>query len=196
MNLYRRNFSSSNIIEVNEKRWMGINMRKNYNEKEIREDYQKLTKLLIEKGLFITTMESATSGQIASLITDTEGASAIMKGAFITYSNEAKIQMGVSEEVIDTYSVYSKETARAMAEVCRKKYSANIGIGVTGTMGNADPANLKDSVPGQVYFAISLNGNITDYYKELPIQPSRLAYKLAVAKEVFDELMKLLETLL
>ena len=59
-----------------------------YDEREIREHYHDLTERLIEKKLTITTMESATSGQIASLITDTEGASAILKGAFITYSNE------------------------------------------------------------------------------------------------------------
>ncbi len=66
-------------------------MTKHYIESDIRNNYRALTKCLIEKHLSITTMESATSGQIASLITDTEGASAILKGAFITYSNEAKI---------------------------------------------------------------------------------------------------------
>ena len=55
-----------------------------YIEEETRGHYHSLTKLLIEKGLTITTMESATSGQIASLITDTEGSSAVLKGAFIT----------------------------------------------------------------------------------------------------------------
>ena len=167
-------------------------MENRYDEQEIRNDYKKLTLKLIEKGLMITTMESATSGQIASLITDTEGASAIMKGAFVTYSNEAKIQQGVPKEIIETYTVYSKETARAMAEACRKAYAANIGIGVTGTMGNVDPANKEASVPGQVYFAISFNGEVRDYYRELVPQETRLAYKLAVAKEVVDELMKLI----
>ena len=165
-------------------------MENRYDEQEIRNDYKKLTLKLIEKGLMITTMESATSGQIASLITDTEGSSAIMKGAFVTYSNEAKIQQGVPKEIIETYTVYSKETARAMAETCRKAYAANIGIGVTGTMGNVDPANKEASVPGQVYFAISFNGEVRDYYRELVPQETRLAYKLAVAKEVVDELMK------
>ena len=66
-------------------------MNKKYIESEIRKDYENLTKQLIERNLTITTMESATSGQIASLITDTEGSSAVLKGAFITYSNEAKI---------------------------------------------------------------------------------------------------------
>ncbi|MBQ4283754.1 MAG: CinA family protein [Lachnospira sp.] len=167
-------------------------MTKIYNEQNIRQAYRKLTLALIEKKLTITTMESATSGQIASLITDTEGSSAVMKGAFVTYCNEAKIMQGVPAEVIGTYTVYSKETARAMAEACRKAYDANIGIGVTGTMGNVDPANPESSVPGQVYFAISFDGVVTDYYRELPVQPTRLAYKLAVAAEIVEELMKIL----
>lgn len=164
-------------------------MEKTYSELEIREAYRKLTRKLIEKNLTITTMESATGGQIASLITDTEGSSAVMKGAFVTYSNEAKVMQGVPAEVIDTYTVYSTETAVAMAQACCKAYHANIGIGVTGTMGNADPANLEASVPGQVYFAISYDGQVSAFSRELPPQPTRLAYKLAVAKEVVDVLM-------
>ena len=84
-------------------------------ENEIRERYRLLTKKLIEKKLTITTMESATGGQIASLITDTEGSSSVLKGAFVTYCNEAKIMQGVPAETIKRYSVYSKETASAMA---------------------------------------------------------------------------------
>lgn len=161
------------------------NNSKVYHEADIRNDYRKLTKLLIEKNLTITTMESATSGQIASLITDTEGSSAVLKGAFVTYCNEAKIMQGVPAEVLDTYTVYSKETAEAMTRACTEAYNADIGIGVTGTMGNIDPSN-----PGQVYFAIGVKGEIQSYYIELEPQPTRLAYKLAVAKEIYDELMK------
>ena len=168
------------------------NMKKIYNEQEIREDYRRITETLIQKGITITTMESATSGQIASLITDAEGASAVLKGAFVVYSNEAKIKQGVPSDIIDKYTVYSKETAQAMAECCRKAYNADIGIGITGTMGNVDPANENTSVPGSVYFAFSLSGEFKDYYVELPVQPTRFAYKMAVAKEIADELMKLL----
>ena len=90
-------------------------MDKIIEEKEIRERYRKLTKKLVEKGISVTTMESCTSGQIASFITDTEGASAVLKGAFVTYSNEAKIMLGVPAETIDMFGVYSKETAAEMA---------------------------------------------------------------------------------
>ena len=186
---------------------------KEYNESEIRNHYHELTDLLIERGLTITTMESATSGQLASLITDTEGSSAVLKGAFVTYCNEAKILQGVPAEILERYTVYSRETAEAMAEACRKAYGADIGIGVTGTMGNVDPANPEASVPGQVYFAIAMrgareeeavsggpaasnpaNGPASDiltssYYVELVPQPTRLMYKLAVAEEIYQVLM-------
>lgn len=167
-------------------------MMKKYDEKAIRDDYRKLTQKLIEKSMTITTMESATSGQIASLITDTEGSSAVLKGAFVTYCNEAKIMQGVPANIIEKYTVYSKETAKAMAEACARTYEANIGIGVTGTMGNIDPENREASVPGQVYFAISVNGDTSTYDMELEPQPSRLMYKLAVAKEIYDVLMELI----
>ena len=63
-------------------------------EKKVRDKFRFITKTLIEKELTITTMESCTSGFIASLLTDTEGSSAIFRGAFVTYSNEAKIMQG------------------------------------------------------------------------------------------------------
>lgn len=191
---------------------------KEYNESEIRNHYHELTDLLIERGLTITTMESATSGQLASLITDTEGSSAVLKGAFVTYCNEAKILQGVPAEILERYTVYSRETAEAMAEACRKAYGADIGIGVTGTMGNVDPANPEASVPGQVYFAIAMREArkeraaeaikisssaennraagkpvidvlTSSYYVELAPQPTRLMYKLAVAEEIYQVLM-------
>ena len=118
------------------------------NEIEVRKKYEALTRLLIQKNRTITTMESCTSGQIASLITDTEGSSAIIKGAFVTYSNEAKIMQGVPEEIIQKYGVYSLETAEEMAKACRNTYKADYGVGVTGSFGNVDPNN-EDSVPGR-----------------------------------------------
>lgn len=160
---------------------------------DVRRAYEALTRSLIEKGLTITTMESATAGQIASLITDTEGASAVLKGAYIAYSNEAKVKLGVSPEVIEKYSVYSPETARAMAQTCAAAFGADIGIGITGTMGNVDPANAQYSVPGQVWFALYYRNKAVDYSLQLTSQPTRLDWKMAVAWEVVCKLLELLQ---
>ena len=78
-----------------------------------------------------------------------------------------------------------------MAQACLKAYHADIGIGVTGTMGNVDPANPEASVPGQVYFAIAVRRDeirVVSYSMELAPQPTRLMYKLAVAEEVYEVL--------
>ena len=159
-----------------------------YLEEEVREKYDDLVKYLIKNDISVTTMESCTAGQIASLLTDTSGSSAIIKGAFVTYSNEAKIRLGVSEKIINEYGVYSKETAAEMARACREFYDADTGIGVTGTFGNVDLKN-KDSIPGKVFFAISTREGTESFYCEVPEQPSRLYYKLYMANVIADEMI-------
>ena len=159
-----------------------------YLEEEVREKYDDLVKYLIKNDISVTTMESCTAGQIASLLTDTSGSSAIIKGAFVTYSNEAKIRLGVSEKIINEYGVYSKETAAEMARACREFYDADTGIGVTGTFGNVDLKN-KDSIPGEVFFAISTREGTESFYCEVPEQPSRLYYKLYMANVIADEMI-------
>ena len=162
-------------------------------ESTVREKYRRLTLGLIENKLQITTMESCTSGQVASLLTDTEGSSAVVKGAFITYSNEAKIRQGVPAQLIERYGVYSPETAASMAENCRASFSADIGIGVTGSFGNVDPAN-PDSIPGEVFFAIACEKGTSAYHCTIPEQPSRLYYKLYMADLIANRLLLLLSS--
>ena len=157
----------------------------------VAEKYKKITRTLIEKGLHITTMESCTSGLIASLLTDTEGSSAVMKGAFVTYSNEAKIMQGVPAGIVAAYGVYSDETAYAMAVAAMRAYNAEISIGVTGTMGNVDPNN-GDSIPGEVYFAV-LYKETYSHHVTIPKQPTRYDYKLYVANLIADEIMRVIQ---
>ena len=161
-------------------------------EREVREKFARITRMLIEKKRTVTTMESCTGGMLASLLTDTEGSSATIKGAFVTYSNEAKLLQGVPAEVIGRFGIYSKQTAAAMAEACRRAYAADYGIGVTGSFGNADPEN-PDSVPGEVYFARSYAGGTVVRALSIPAQPSRAAYKYYTADRIADCLAALIE---
>ena len=153
--------------------------------------YRQLTLLLIERGLTASTMESCTGGLIASLITDTEGSSAVLKGAFVTYSNEAKLACGVPAAVIAEHGVYSQETARAMASACRAPSGAAVGIGVTGSFGNADPANA-DSEPGVAYYALDLEGSVFSERVELGPYEHRLEFKLELAGIIARRLLQLL----
>lgn len=157
----------------------------------VRFGYGELVKMLIARKLSIATMESCTGGQIASLLTDTEGSSEVFKGGFVTYRNEAKILNGVPESVIEKFGVYSPVTAAFMAEACRAKLGSTIGIGITGSFGNTDPNN-SDSVPGEVFFAISDPCATRCYHCTVPAQSSRLSYKLYMAGVVAAKLFLIL----
>ena len=158
---------------------------------EVRGKYRAITHKLIARKLTITAMESCTGGQIASLLTDTEGSSEVFKGSLVTYSNEAKIRHGVPEETIRTYGVYSEQTAKAMAHACRSEFGSDIGLGITGSFGNADPAN-PDSVPGEAWFAIETNSGVQCFHCSIPALKNRLSYKMFMANAVADALEKVL----
>ena len=155
------------------------------------DNYAYLTKTLIEKNISITTMESCTSGLVASFITDIDNSSKVFKGSFVTYSNEAKQAIGVSKDIIDTYGVYSSQTAIEMAKTCRKRYKTNIGIGVTGSLGIIDPNN-SDSKPGEVYFAFDINDKIYDYFINIENCGSKFLNKVFTANQIYKELIKLI----
>ena len=150
--------------------------------------YRRLTRLLIARGLRLSTMESCTGGCLASLLTDTEGSSAAFTGSYVAYSNAQKIRLGVPRETVARFGVYSAETALAMAGVCRVAFGADVGAGVTGSFGNPDPAN-GDSVPGCVFFAVASAGGRQAFRCLPPPLPSRASCKLTVADTVADCLL-------
>ena len=104
---------------------------------------QEIIKELTYNHQTIATMESCTGGALASEITNYPGASEILKFSAVTYSNEYKIKMGVSSNIIDKYSVYSPETAVSMSKAISNFANADYGIGITGKFNAQDPHNLK-----------------------------------------------------
>jgi len=95
---------------------------------------EDIVKYLMANNLTIATMESCTGGLLASLITDIPGASNILKFSSVTYSTEYKIKMGVNKEIIDKFTVYSKETAQEMAYNIADFANSDIGVGITGRL--------------------------------------------------------------
>ncbi len=163
----------------------------NEKEHDVRRKYRTITEELIRTGRTITTMESCTGGLITSLITDTEGASAVLNGAFVTYSNSAKIACGVPAEVIAEFGVYSSATAEAMAETAMKRYDSDYSVGITGSFGNPDPAN-RDSIPGIVYIAVCDQTHTFSKRLKLPLSGSRYEDKIEAADAAADLLLDLI----
>lgn len=102
---------------------------------------EEIIKYLQENKKYISTMESATGGYIASSITNVSGSSLVFQFGAVTYSNEYKIKMGVEEEVILKYSVYSLECANSMSKAITNFTGSDYGVSVTGKINDYDPAN-------------------------------------------------------
>ena len=115
--------------------------------------WTKIVKKLTDKNMTIATMESCTGGGIANEITNISGASSVLKESYVTYCNEAKIKQGVPADVIEKFTVYSKETAIEMAKAVKFQTGSNIAIGVTGQLGRIDPNNPVQTL-NHVWFAI------------------------------------------
>ena len=103
---------------------------------------EKLVHELTEKKLTISFMESASGGGLANAVTNVEGASEVLGFSAVTYSNEFKIKMGVPQDVILKYTVYSMETAKEMARSIKEFSHSSIGVGVTGKLNRVDKYNL------------------------------------------------------
>lgn len=147
--------------------------------------------LLIEKKMTIATMESCTGGFVASSITDIDGSSSVLKFSAVTYSNEYKIKMGVSKEVIDKYSVYSMNVAREMAKKISDFASSNIGVGITGKINRVDENNLFGD-DNKIYYAI-YDKNSDKYYEYelIAINDTRLNNKKYIMESISKNLLEI-----
>ena len=147
--------------------------------------------LLIEKKMTIATMESCTGGFVASSITDIDGSSSVLKFSAVTYSNEYKIKMGVSKEVIDKYSVYSMNVAREMAKKISNFANSDIGVGITGKINRIDENNLFGD-NNTIYYAI-YDKNSDKYYEYelIAINDTRLNNKKYIMENISKNLLEI-----
>lgn len=107
--------------------------------------------------ILVATAESCTGGMIISILTDIPGSSSMVDRGFVTYSNEAKIDMlGVSADTLERYGAVSRETALEMAQGALRNSRAGITLAVTGIAG-PDGGSAEKPV-GLVWFGMALDG--------------------------------------
>lgn len=153
---------------------------------------QRIVDKLIESGRTIATMESCTGGGVANAITNIEGVSAAIKYSAVTYSNDFKMKMGVSKEVIDKYSVYSMETAHEMSKAISTFANSTYGVGITGKLNRIDKNNLHGD-DSTVY--ISVYDSLNDKYHDgviKAVKSNRKENKDLVIEEVIKILLETL----
>ena len=153
---------------------------------------EEIVKILKEKNKTISTMESCTGGGVANAITNIEGASSVLKFSAVTYSNEFKIKMGVSKNIIDKYSVYSIETANEMSKNISSFTDSDYGIGITGKLNRVDENNLYGS--DNVVF-ISIYDKAIDKFYTYTLEvtkQSRMENKELIINFITEKLMSII----
>ena len=94
---------------------------------------KKTFQKLLKNGLTIAFAESMTGGLCAFEMIKNEGASNVIKGSLITYSDAQKIKwLDIKADEIKAHGVVSKEIAQQMAKQVRMLTDAHVGVSVTG----------------------------------------------------------------
>ena len=88
------------------------------------------------RGLTLATAESCTGGLIVGALTEISGSSAVVDRGFVTYSNQAKIDLlGVGSETLERCGAVSRQTAMEMVEGALNRSGCDVAVAVTGIAG-------------------------------------------------------------
>jgi nicotinamide-nucleotide amidase len=100
------------------------------------DDARALVADLTVRNQSIATAESLTAGLLAATIAGVAGASEVLRGGLITYTERTKVLLaGVAPEILDEVGPVAGPTARALAVGARQRCDATWGVGLTGVAG-------------------------------------------------------------
>lgn len=112
----------------------------------------ELIEKMTRRSVTLATCESLTGGGLGAAITAVPGASAVFRGAIVTYARDLKTTLaGVDEELVDTEGVVNELTALQMALGAQSRCDADWAIATTGVAG---PAETDGQKVGTVWFAV------------------------------------------
>jgi len=148
--------------------------------------------LLLQKGLTLGLVESATGGLISHLITNIAASSDYYKGSINSYSNEAKINVvGVKAATLDSYGAVSHQVAEEMAAGGRSVLNVDICLSDTGIAG---PGGATPGKPvGLFYMGLATKDGI--YSRKHNFHGSREENKRDAAETVLSWLKEYLNSL-
>ncbi|MDQ2891912.1 MAG: CinA family protein [Pseudomonadota bacterium] len=117
-------------------------------------------------GRKVTIAESCTGGLVAAALTEIPGSSAVMEAAFVTYSNEAKLDLlNVSSDVMETFGAVSIAIAWSMAQGALDASNADVAVAITGVAG-PDGGSVKKPVGTVVFARAEKGGDPADIHAE------------------------------
>ncbi len=141
---------------------------------------QEIGEMLRNKKLTLGCVESASGGLFSSIISEIPGSSDYFKGAVISYSNQAKVNLaGVSKETLEKYGAVSPRVAEEMAYGGRRALDVDICLSDTGIAGPGGATDKK--AVGLFYLGLSHKDGT--FNRRLNLTGDRQQNREAAAKE-------------
>ena len=105
------------------------------------------------RGDTVATAESCTAGMVAAALTDPAGASDVVAGGLVTYSNAAKeALLGVPPATLEAHGAVSEPVAAEMATGALARVGATLAVSITGIAG---PGGSEFKPEGRVCFGLA-----------------------------------------
>jgi len=114
---------------------------------------EKIIKTLASLNQTISFAESCTGGRIAASFTSIPGASSVLDGSVVTYSNAIKhTWLGVDNEILEKYGAVSSQCVAQMLEGIKNLSGANYVLAVSGIAG--PDGGTEEKPVGTVYIGV------------------------------------------
>ncbi len=143
-----------------------------------------VVRMLESRGEWLSTAESCTGGFIAHKVTMVSGSSAVFGRGFVTYANEAKMEvLGVGADLLAAHGAVSEPVARAMADGCLRVSGADHAVAVTGIAGPT--GGTAEKPVGTLFIGQASRGRKTLVAQRL-FQTDRETFKVRAAQAALD----------
>ncbi|MGV0834759.1 CinA family protein [Mycolicibacterium thermoresistibile] len=154
----------------------------------VSEDARALIADLTVRRETLATAESLTAGLLSATLAGVAGASAVLRGGLVTYTEDTKMSLaGVPAQVLEAVGPVAAPTARSLAVGARQRCAATWGIGLTGVAG---PQPHGGHPVGTVF--LGLAGPRDTEVVELTLSGSRWQIRLAAVHEAIAGLRALI----
>ncbi len=105
------------------------------------------------QGMTLGAVESLTGGLLLSALTGVSGASKVVKGGLVTYTDEEKEKfLHIAKARLRKYGAISEEIAHDMAKIGRYRLNVDLCVALTG---NAGPKPSENKPIGLYYLAVA-----------------------------------------
>ena len=119
---------------------------------------EKIIEKLASQNQTISFAESCTGGRIVVAFTAISGASTVLNGSVVSYSNTIKhTWLGVDNEVLENFGAVSSECVSQMLEGIIKLSTADYALAVSGIAGPT--GGTKEKPVGTVFIGLQTPNN-------------------------------------